>query len=116
MGILGRYLDVLSDEQRDRVIEAKDWDLSFVSDDDPSCRCLVGHAEDFIIEDNIPLALDSAQNGHERRCMTSTGVFVFNQFPRLWHRFGKDRIIRLCKQRAAKGNGVSQELPATLKA
>ena len=112
MGIVGRYIDVLSDEQRDRVIEAKGWDREFVSYDDPSCRCLVGHAEDwdadFVSHDHLGGKLTSNSRNHR-------GIAVYNQFPRLCKRFGEDRIIRLCKVRAA-GTPVSVQhnLPATL--
>lgn len=46
MGILGAYLDGLSDGARDRVIEAQDWCIAAVTGAGDA-RCLVGHAEDW---------------------------------------------------------------------
>ena len=53
MGIVANYLDHLTEAQRDRVIEAKEWTWDFVDADNPSCRCLVGHAEDYVERDEV---------------------------------------------------------------
>ena len=109
MGVVGNYLDALSDKQRDRVIEAKDWTWAFLDSDDPSCRCLVGHAEDYAENAGTPVARDRAllPDG-EWACLEKSkygrNLPVYNQVPLLFERFGKDRIVALCKARAAKGN------------
>jgi len=104
---VGRYLDAGEDRHRDRVIEGRDWGLDFVEEDGCS-KCLVGHAEDWRRGIN-------KQEMYKTKALDIVGIsacweqnlygtVVFNQFPRLCHRFGKDRIVRLCKMRAAKGN------------
>ena len=94
--MLGRYLDALSDEQRDRVIKAKDFlssDTSYVED---CVGCLVGVAEmNLDVNADRPIHFQMTSGDYD-----APGY----RFPRLCARFGKDRIVRLCKQRAAKGN------------
>jgi hypothetical protein len=46
MGLLGRYIDGLSDRARDRLLEAQDWCVAELVGPD-GARCLVGHAEDW---------------------------------------------------------------------
>lgn len=46
MGLMGRYIDALSAEARDRLIQAQDWCVATVRGAD-GARCLVGHAEDW---------------------------------------------------------------------
>jgi hypothetical protein len=46
MGVLGRYIDLLPDEAKDRIIEAQDWCVADVIGD-RRARCLIGHAEDW---------------------------------------------------------------------
>lgn len=46
MGLMGRYIDALPAEGRDRVIQAQDWCVATVSGPDGG-RCLVGHAEEW---------------------------------------------------------------------
>jgi hypothetical protein len=46
MGLMGRYIDGLPVEARDRLIQAQEWCLASVVEPDGS-RCLVGHAEDW---------------------------------------------------------------------
>lgn len=46
MGWMGRYIDALPAEARDRVIQAQDWRVAAVQGGDDA-RCLVGHAEDW---------------------------------------------------------------------
>jgi len=47
MGLMGRYIDGLPEEARDRLIRAQDWCVAGVRGDGGS-RCLVGHAEDWL--------------------------------------------------------------------
>jgi hypothetical protein len=46
MGLMGRYIDALPAEARDRLIQAQDWCVATVRGPD-GARCLVGHAEDW---------------------------------------------------------------------
>jgi hypothetical protein len=46
MGLMGRYIDALPAEARDRLIQAQDWCVASVRMPD-GARCLVGHAEDW---------------------------------------------------------------------
>jgi hypothetical protein len=55
MGLLGRYIDTLPAEARDRLIQAQDWCVASVAQADGG-RCLVGHAEDW-----RALAVDDAE-------------------------------------------------------
>lgn len=54
MGIMGRYIDQLSDAAKDRLIRAQDWCVAELVGPDGG-RCLVGHAEDW-----HALAVDAA--------------------------------------------------------
>lgn len=46
MGLMGRYIDGLPADARDRLIQAQDWCVASVRGPD-GARCLVGHAEDW---------------------------------------------------------------------
>jgi hypothetical protein len=46
MGLMGRYIDALPADARDRLIQAQDWCVATVRGPD-GARCLVGHAEDW---------------------------------------------------------------------
>jgi len=52
MGMLGRYIDGLTAEQKDRVIEAQGWTRGQVEDRKGN-RCLVGHAVGGARVDNL---------------------------------------------------------------
>ena len=116
MGLCGKYLDALSDEQRDRVIEAVDIHdgLSFFSH---GCACLVGTTEMVDLHDTTTDPIN--QLIHEQ---TGRIHFPSSWFPILCRRFGKARIVRLCKARAAKANRIhigqraKAEIDADLKA
>ena len=95
--MLGKYIDSLSDEQRDRIIEAKDFGdgWQFIDRDNPACKCLVGHAEGYYLN----------EDGYQQQKDETDGwETVYMLFPELMQRFGADRIIRACKLRAAKTN------------
>ena len=98
MGLVARYIDAISDEQRDRVIEAKDIsDGPFFFNDQPDgtyCGCLVGVAEMEHARMEAPID----------RGMYTGSWYPSDFFPRLCRRFGKARIVAACKARAAKGN------------
>lgn len=55
MGRMGRYIDALPADARDRVIQAQDWCVASVRRAD-GARCLVGHAEDWEDLDVDPAA------------------------------------------------------------
>ena len=99
MGVVARYIDALSDEQRDRIIEAGRFCDGFGRYFDPQstdlCGCLVGVAEHEAFATDSPLVEESEFRN---------GWYPSDRFPVLCARFGKDRIVRLCKARAAKGN------------
>ena len=103
--MVGLYIDALSDEQRDRIVEAKGWTWDFTDQEDPSCRCLVGHAEDYRLRNGFSceVATDPATSVHKDET-NYAGTPIYNIVPRLFRRFGKDRIVAACKARAAKGN------------
>lgn len=104
MGVIGRYIDAISDVQRDRIVEAQGWCWEFTNFDDPACHCLVGHAEAC---DDVGQPTERAidARGREMMMMRSfSGEPVFLRFMTLRRRFRMDRIVRLCKTRAAKGN------------
>lgn len=47
MGLMGRYIDALPLEARDRLIEAQQWCVAELLGPGGS-RCLIGHAEDWL--------------------------------------------------------------------
>ena len=102
--MLGLYLDALSDEQRDNVIEAEEFSNGQFFNGH-GIPCLVGAAEREYFEvhglsSNMPpVALSMG------RCRGGMGM----AFDLLCARFGKDRIVAACKARAAKGNNISRE-------
>ncbi len=102
MGLIGRYIEALTDTQRDRIIEATDFnDALYHGFFHDGCGCLVAVAEMEHEYDSCPVNLSMESH---RRC----GPFPGNHFPVLCDRFGKDRIVRLCKSRAAKGNAPAE--------
>jgi len=101
MGIVGKYIDALSDVQRDRVIEAKEIRPGgfFHYDGDGvsivGCLVSVAQCENFSMKSRVKMFTVS----HDCVCSLSK---LGAGFDTICHRFGKDRIIRLCKARAAK--------------
>lgn len=100
MGMLGRFIDGLTPQQKDRVIEAQTfWWLYKANREgltaDQGCGCLIDTA----------LARRNAfvEYGEERvHYGASHRRFLSIEFDRLIRRFGPERIIRACKMRAAK--------------
>ena len=96
--MLGLYLDALSDEQRDRVIECEDF--GFGQNWDGQGRgCLVAVAE-LGEREHTKVYLKFYVQGE-----ASVGV----QFDDLIARFGKARVVAACKARAARGNNITRE-------
>ena len=93
--MLGLWIDALTDEERDRIIEAQNWESG-----NPCYgnNCLVGHAKECATTPEMIRALD-------------IGYFdsPMLRFDLLVGRFGLDRVVRAIKARAAKGNRI--ELP-----
>lgn len=103
--MIGSYIDALSDEQRDRIIEAKDFnDRPMSGYFYDGCGCLVAVAEMEHEEDSCPINIAMVNNTRTH----PFGTYPGNQFPALCERFGKDRIIALCKARAARGNRLHE--------
>lgn len=96
--MLGLYLDALTAEGRDRVIEAEDIYAGRDGYFHDGCGCLVGVAE--MVEglgDRCPVNFEVSG-----RCGWID--LPSSRFPSLCDRFGKEMVIRLCKERAAKSN------------
>ncbi len=108
MGICGQFIDAGTPEQRDRIIEGMEWGDDFVNWENHSCKCLTGHAEAWTRDSSNDLHRADAPIDH--RATNLHGIVAFHQFPKLCRRFGKDRVVRLCKMRAAKGNAVVIEV------
>lgn len=102
MGIVGDYLDRLPDELRDRVIRAQGWRTNVFVDRGSGERCLIGHAEG---DDAGREWIEGTNALHELPFFSRMGIGF--QFDKLCERFGKDRVVRAVKARAAKPNRVS---------
>lgn len=102
MGKMGRWIDGLTDEQKDRIVRGQRWRDQLVIDADGR-KCLVGHAAGYQVKKR---ANGNGTAAFRVGCevylpdTTPTG----SRFDRLCGRFGLERIVRACKQRAAKGN------------
>ena len=104
MGLVGRYIDSRNDEAKDRIITGQLWGVDFC--DDNGHRCLCGHAEDW--DENHSRTDYSArpQRHFSWRSHYQIKDDVFNVVPRLFKRFGQDRIVAMFKTRAAKDNTI----------
>lgn len=100
MGAMGRFLDRVPDDARDRVIQAQDWTTSgsdFI--DAQGCRCMVGHAEDWR---HNSIGMQTARI-HLTRWDDDDAYLRYEPLVR---RVGLARAIELVKARAAKGNRI----------
>lgn len=95
--MVGLYIDALSDEQRDRIVEAEDFGHGR-SWDARGRGCLVAVAELEALE-RTKVYLKFYVPGE---------ASVGTQFDDLIAHFGKARIIHLCKARAARGNRLHE--------
>ena len=104
MGVVARYIEKLSDEQRDNIIEAEAFNNAQYFDAH-GVGCLVGVAEREYF----------AHHGFDAVCppvafsLTVFGGGVGGHFDTLCRKFGKARIVAACKNRAARGNNISRE-------
>lgn len=106
MGAIGKYLDALPDEARDRVLTAQDWCVKDFYDE-AGARCLVGHAEDW--------ADGTARARNVRFLLWEQnigGITTGEHFDAIAERVGLDRAVRLVKQRAGKRTRVDTTEPA----
>lgn len=130
MGMIGRWIDGLTDEQRDGVIEHPDPTYAGESWWDPAlnCGCLVGcvvardtSAKQRITEmalDGVPLEHavgDLAEEGFDSEeeypwgfntKRSAYGLTVGDLFPEMCARFTPERMWRVVKARAAKANRI----------
>ena len=93
MGIVANYIEKLSDEQRDNIIEAEAFSNGQYFDYE-GVGCLVGVAEREWFDERGTDTGKAPIGGY------STGA----RFDRLCRRFGMFRVIAACKKRAARGN------------
>lgn len=113
MGAMGRYIDGLDDASRDRLIEAQGW-RALTLQDGQGNGCLMGNARGLGQRHNLQvvvgLAWIEATGGFatvyddSRRDCRQHPAAAFNYS---CLRFGKDRVVRAIKKRAARGNHIS---------
>jgi hypothetical protein len=105
MGLIGRYIDALPDEARDRVIEAQAG-CSAVGIAG-SARCLRGHAEDFYLAAGVVYEIGCPVDHADKW----DAAKAFDDAVR---RFAIARVVRACKLRAGRPNRIA--LPAKVRA
>jgi hypothetical protein len=104
MGLLGRYIDGLTDEQRDRIVEAQAWgagggglalvnNVAWPNADGLVFGCLVEYAH----------------GGNRAAQQSGAFLTIGPRFDVTVHRFGLDRVVRAVKLRAGSAP-LEQEL------
>ena len=97
--MIGLWLDGLGDVERDRVIEAQGWCFAGWNDGAGN-RCLLSHACDLhIYRDGTGFFYPSPED----HAVISSHQRVWSRYDDLCARFGKDRVVRAIKARAARG-------------
>lgn len=96
MGALGRWITSLSDEERDRIVEAQEWAYINTAEIGPR-NCVVGHAL------NI---------GYELASAPIAALPASRTFDHLCSRFGLPRIVRAVKKRAGHAPPVHERSEA----
>ena len=96
MGLLGRYIDSLTAEEKDKIIVGQKWCQNTLTTTNGS-HCLMGHVD--------------AQHYPMRRGDALYGVRLGVKFDRTVDRFGMGRTVRACKLRAGKPQPVLREAP-----
>lgn len=100
MGKVARYIDGLTDEQRDRIIRAQEWGWGACAVNekrrDPDNPMWFGCL--------VEQAWGNWDEASQTREFHSIGLGGFDS---LVLRFGLDRIVRACKARAARANTVT---------
>ena len=87
MGLLGRYIDSLMVEEKDRIIVGQEW-CQYTLTTPNGSHCLMGQVD----AQRYPIRCGDAMYG----------VHIGITFDSTVGRFGMDRIVRACKLRAAK--------------
>jgi len=112
MGRIGRFIDNLNDEKRDRIIEATNWvepnSGMWVDLEEPTCKCLVGHADNWTRDEN-----DLQERG-EVGITEDWSIVGAHYFPALCKRLGTEKAVTLCKARAAKNNCIDLTKPTEI--
>lgn len=91
--MLGRIIDELPDEARDRLVRAQNWTYGEWTNAIDNSRCFVMHVQD-------DEAIIDAFRQHHRVLPPCAVEDTVLQFDKLCRRFGKDRIVRAIKKRA----------------
>ncbi|HEV2734878.1 MAG TPA: hypothetical protein VGV85_08555 [Longimicrobiaceae bacterium] len=99
--MLGKYIDGLPDRAKDRIIMGERW-VTGMGRGWRGGRCLIGHAEDWNENGMQDAEVYFVRRHKENPC--DLGTCIGWRFDRLVQRFGKDRVVRACKLRAARGN------------
>lgn len=127
---MGRYIDSLNDEQRDRLIRGEFNDGTSWGHMAKGCGCLVGNAEgmvelDFDSDEYLRVSdiayRELNKSFQKARDMHKEAVDVFDvpwcvavasvRYPQAVKRFGQERVVRAVKMRAAKN--YTMQLPKT---
>ena len=107
--MLGKWIDGLTDEQRDRIVMAQDW-RPFAHLYSDGARCLVGHAKGCRIEDAAEW-MDSFSFPGLRKANDAVAVNelgIENRFDNLTRRVGVGGAVRLVKVRACATIPIEQ--------
>lgn len=114
--MIGRYIDQLTDEERDRIITAQDWvpNMLAFADGDGN-RCLCGHVERWSRFDATDHAAvrrrarfeNRYRRGRRNALYTDVAVRAID----VCLRMGQDRFVRAVKMRAAKGTPLATAVP-----
>lgn len=115
MGLIGEYIDGLSEEARSRIVRAQNWMPGALDEPDGSGRCLLGHAADVeAVEVETECALFDADlvthsvRARDRRALPDGAADAFEavhhdvgyRFDGLCERLGTEEAVRLVKRRA----------------
>lgn len=115
MGTIGRWIDSLTDEQRQRIIEHPEHAQSGILWWDPrtgeACLvgCVIGEPDscrpwwDAGIPSRSWASRQSPDPEEQERIYQAWGE-VGERFPTLAFRFGTERVWRICRERAARRN------------
>ena len=104
MGLIVKYLDALSDDGRDRVIVAEEFDNGqYINSRGVGCLVGVAEREYFSVGYGpfppVQKAVGRTRWSNDRVC---------ERFDAICRRFGKARVVAACKARAAKGNRLHE--------
>ena len=107
--MIGKWIDALTDEQRDNIVTAQGWRYGGYLYEDGT-RCLVGNALD--LRGRGVMAESHTWPG--MRCVrvdySAFEISIERCFDHLCKRFGTDRIVRMCKVRAGAKVSAREEV------